>query len=243
MRGVIRDFIIIFLGFIIRSKKSKIIYYHDLHQDISYTGMSTHIDIFKKHMNILKKKGYKIVKCIENKEREIKICFDDGFKGIYDFKDFFVKEKIFVEVFLITSMINEDNYLDIGQIHELLDTGFFSFGSHTHNHKNLGDISNDEMRCELKKSKEIIDDLLKIDVKSICFPRGIFSDEVIRISEELGYNEMFSSIPGNYYDSNNLNIKYRYLVQNIYRDSTFEGILRGGVNIFKNYYYSKHYRV
>jgi len=50
------------------SKKSKVIFYHDIHSDKKYTDMSTPIELFKKHIKIIRENGYEIVNEITNSQ-------------------------------------------------------------------------------------------------------------------------------------------------------------------------------
>ena len=48
-------------------KRSKVIFYHDIHSKKKYTSMSTSIRLFKKHIDIILENGYKIVPEINQK--------------------------------------------------------------------------------------------------------------------------------------------------------------------------------
>ena len=43
------------------SKKSKVIFYHDIHAGKQYTAMSTPIELFIKHIQIIRENDYEIV--------------------------------------------------------------------------------------------------------------------------------------------------------------------------------------
>ena len=43
------------------NKASKIVFYHDLFSDIRYTDMGTDINLFLKHLSIIRSYGYDIV--------------------------------------------------------------------------------------------------------------------------------------------------------------------------------------
>ena len=74
-----------------RNRESKILFYHDVYSHTQYTDMGTDVTLFEKHIDTIKKYGFNIVPKITEKYNQIQLCFDDGFKGIYDTKDIFVK--------------------------------------------------------------------------------------------------------------------------------------------------------
>ena len=65
----------------------------------------------------------------------------------------------------------------------------FEIGSHTINHRILRDIHPDECYCELKDSKEYLENLIGKPVNSLCYPRGRYNQNVISIARDLGYKE------------------------------------------------------
>ncbi|QXP60664.1 polysaccharide deacetylase family protein [Olleya sp. HaHaR_3_96] len=242
MRQRIKLFVLFLGNILYRNSKSKVIYYHDLHGSRSYTKMSTSIEEFEMHLTQIRLKNYKIVNQINKENQQIKICFDDGFKGIFDHKDFLIANNVFVEIFLITDFIGEEGYLTKKEILELDSFSNFSFGSHTETHANLGDLDDISITQELAKSKEIIESLLNRKINSLCFPRGIFSDNTVRIAKALGYNDLYSSIPGSFrHKTKQFDIINRYLVQ-FASKKELRFTLNGGQDIFKDRITKQHYR-
>ena len=117
------------------NKKSKVIFYHDIHDLISHTWMSTPIDLFKEHISIIRNEGYEIVNDITSEYGQIEICFDDGFQGIFDNIEYLKKNKIFIHIFIITSNINKKGFLNNKQLEELNNLNLITISSHTHQHK------------------------------------------------------------------------------------------------------------
>ena len=83
LSSFIRISIIRFASLFYTSKKSKVIFYHDIHDGTQYTAMSTPIELFIRHIQIIRENGYEIVSEITEDYGQIEICFDDGFLGIY----------------------------------------------------------------------------------------------------------------------------------------------------------------
>lgn len=65
----------------------------------------------------------------------------------------------------------------------------FDIGGHTINHKILRGLDPDEAYCELKDSKDYLEDLTGQKIHSLCYPRGRYDNSIINIVQEIGYKE------------------------------------------------------
>ena len=101
----IRILIIRFFALFYSSKKSKVIFYHDIHSSKKYTDMSTPIDLFVQHINIIKENGFEIVSEITKAHGQIEICFDDGFLGLYHNIELIKRLNIPIHLFVISGFI------------------------------------------------------------------------------------------------------------------------------------------
>ncbi len=81
---LIKNFIIKCFSLLCYENKSKVIFYHDIHNSNIYTHMSTSICLFKEHIDVIRENGFTIVNKITNKRNQIRITFDDGWRGIYE---------------------------------------------------------------------------------------------------------------------------------------------------------------
>lgn len=221
-------------------KRSKVIFYHDIHSDKQFTEMSTSIDLFKKHIRIIRNSGYDIVANITKPTGQIKICFDDAFLGLYKNIEFIKESNIAVQLFVISSFIGKKNHIDKSQLLELNNTGLVNIESHTHTHKILNKISDNEVKYELAESKKVLENLLTKEVNSICYPEGKFNNSVIDKSKATGYTKQYTSVPGFYYNEFFLNVKNRSLVQ-FADEKEFKAILKGGDHILAIWYKLKHF--
>lgn len=176
---------------------SKVIYYHDVGK--KYTTMGTDLSVIKRHFTIAKECGYDIVKSISSAEGQIMVCFDDGWAGIYDSKDFFIEQNICPTVFVVVDFIGKSGYLSLSQILELQKLGFI-FEGHTWSHYDLTTLNDFSLDHEIEDSKVELSRILNKNIESLCFPKGRFSDKVYNRCIKAGYNKLFSSIPGGYYD-------------------------------------------
>ena len=216
------------------SHRTKVVFYHDI--GIRYTTMGTQADLFWAHMACLR-------------EGDI-VCFDDGFRGIWDERDKIrvVSCKFRVIVFLAVGLVGNPGYLTWGEIRELQDKYGIEFQCHTWSHQTLAGPYNDEVdppangrteewfHHELIGSKAELERKLGKKVVALCFPVGYFTDDIIRRCKEAGYEKVYASYPGNVTDDY---IQPRCLVQNM-SVKEFECALNGGMNWLKSRYLRRH---
>jgi len=221
--------------------KSKVIFYHDIHNCKQYTKMSTPIELFKKHINIIRESGYEIVNEITEKYGQIEICFDDAFLGLYDNIELIKELNISIHLFVISSFLENKNHINKEQLIALNKLSQIRISSHTHTHQILNEISELQIVDELAISKDILQTLLNISVKSICYPEGKFSNKVIKLAKKQGYEKQYSSLPGFYFNEFSNGVKRRSLVQ-FAEEKEFKAILKGGDHILAFWYKLKHFK-
>lgn len=235
--------VLLFIGAIVyKNHFSKVIYYHDIHKSEvdKFTEMSTSIHLFIEQLNIIKSLGFEVVNEITEAYSQIQISFDDGFRGVYENKDFLINQDVFPTIYIITSKVGSSGYLTWQEIVELKRCGF-NIQSHTHTHSNLNELNKQELYDELYGSKKLLEHYLNEQIVEICFPKGLFNDKVLEMCEQVGYKKWFCSIPANYIECGNRSqLKFRNLVQSS-GSFDFKCILLGGMRIFRNRYSKKHY--
>lgn len=242
LKKYIRNIALKLAGNYYNNNNSKVLFYHDLHNRLQYTDMSTSLELFKLHVDVILNQGFKIVPEITNNTKQVKIQFDDGFRGLLDCYDYLKSQQIPIEVFIITDKIGCKNYLDKTNIHDLYNDGLISFSSHTHTHSDLSNCSIEDVRNELTISKHILEDMLHQEIVSLCYPMGYFSSSVIRIANELGFTRQYSSIPGSFQN----NIKKCVIRRNIaqYADvNELKTILKGSHLLFEKRYLKRHFKI
>ena len=223
------------------SKRSKVIFYHDIHDVTQYTDMSTSIELFIEHINIIRASGYEIVSKITKTHGQIEICFDDAFLGLYDNVSFIEEQKIPIHLFVITSYLRRENYINEKQLLAINKSDLIKISSHTHTHNLLNQMNKNEIERELKKSKKILENLLSVPVDAICYPEGRFNKKTIHIAKKIGYKKQYSSLPGFFNDKLESNVIRRSLVQ-FAAGKEFKAILKGGDHILAFWYKLKHFK-
>lgn len=239
MRAFIRS-VILFLSYLFwRNHDSKIIYYHDV--GMKYTEMGTELDVIKRHANIAKREKYVFVPEIDKPTGQLMVCFDDGWAGIYEAKDFFIRNNIFPTIFVAVDLINSPGYLSLEQIKEMQSLGF-RFEGHSWSHYDLTTYDDAGLLHEVKDSKDALSKMLGKEIKSICFPQGRFSDAVVRCCQDAGYSKLYSSISGGYYDLlGEKSLICRNLVQSV-TDRQFKYIIDSKSSFFVKRTMKLHYQ-
>ena len=223
-----------------KSQDSRCIFYHDIHSENKFTHMSTSIDLFVKHINIIRNSGFEIVHEITKEKKQIAISFDDGFKGLYENIEIINSLKVPVTIFVVSSFVGRDNFLCYNDLKEISKNEYIKIQSHSHTHLELPNLSSNDLHEELQKSKNILESICENKINSICFPKGLFNRLVVKKALELGYDNQFSSLPGSYHAEVFPSVKRRSLVQ-FAAEKEFRSILMGGDNILYNWYYKKHF--
>ena len=240
LKNKIKNTIINLSARIKNSDDSKYIFYHDIHSENRFTDMSTPVDLFVKHINVIRELGFEIVHEITKEKNQISISFDDGFKGLYENIGIINQLEIPVTIFVVSSFLDRDNFLSTNNLKELAKNKFIEIQSHTLSHSELPTLDSNSLQMELQKSKEVLESICDTEINSICFPKGLFDKSTIKESSEVGYNKQFSSLPGSYYSEVFPSVKRRSLVQ-FASEKEFKSILKGGDNILYYWYYKKHF--
>lgn len=236
MRLLLRK-IVFFLGYLFHhNHRSKVVYYHDVSK--MFTDMGTDFSLMKKHIDIIRHEGYKIVPEINESNHQVMICFDDGWAGIYEYKDELVIMQIFPTVFIAVDLIGKEGYLTEKQIKELEYLGF-RFMAHTWSHEDLTTFDEAGLRHELKESKEWLEKNFGHPFDAICFPMGRFSDIIKEKCIESGYTKLFSSLPGGYYDMKDESLICRNCAQNV-SPHEFRWMLNGTSELFRRKLKKQH---
>jgi peptidoglycan/xylan/chitin deacetylase (PgdA/CDA1 family) len=100
------------------------------------------------------------------------------------------KRRQFVEEMSEISGMKSENFskvLSIENIKELNKSGLVEFGSHSHTHSILTNLSEDELKIELKYSKSILENILEDKIDIIAYPNGVCNEKTDVFSKSLGY--------------------------------------------------------
>ena len=200
-----------------------VLVYHHI-QDPVKSDVSCTPSMFEAHMIALKDAGFTPITIpqtrsflagtlSENIKKPVLITFDDGYESLYKYAlPISIKYKVPMAVFIITSRIGQkpqfSKYLNESQIKEMHNSGFWYFGSHSHNmHTESIRIYNafgggkinpvlEELRADLITSSKCLEKILGIPTEIIAWPYGKHNSEYTAIARAVGYKMHFTSLSG-----------------------------------------------
>lgn len=240
MNGFLRHAIMYSSANLFGNKRGKIVFYHDVHKANKHYEHSTPLELFERHCEEASRLGYRHVSGLPNDDMTYHICFDDGFHGIYEFRDRLRELGVCPTVYIAVDLIGKKGFLNKEEILALQAEGY-DFQSHTWSHEYLPMYDDTGLKHELEDSRKWLSDFLQKDVLQICFPRGLFSKRIYDASLEAGYRTLISSIPGSINEGVLPNVLPRNLVQE-YSPSEYGLVLRGALSVFRNHYFKRHYK-
>jgi peptidoglycan/xylan/chitin deacetylase (PgdA/CDA1 family) len=158
--------------------------YHRFDEN-KYPSTNIQMDIFKQQIEIIKNLNYKFYdpKNLEKNfhiaktEKKILITIDDAFSSFYEIAwPYLKKEKIPFILFVSTESVGRSGYMTWSQIKELEAESPAYIGNHSHTHKYLVNLRNEEFIKDIENSTTIF-------------------------RKKLGYNPIFFSYPFGEYNS------------------------------------------
>ncbi len=236
MKKTLKKLIFRFLATACRNDGPKVVYYHDVGTE--HTSMGTPVKLFRAHFEAAREKGFMFKETIEELTgtRQLLLCFDDGFRGIWDERSWFVSAELHPTIFIAVDLVGNHGYLTWDEIFRLQAQGFH-FQSHTWSHRPLTEVPSGEWKHELEDSRRELSNRLGRTVDSLCFPCGLFSSAIVDAAVSAGYRHLFASFPG-CVDPHGVLVP-RNLTQFV-DSSSFLDILHGAMIPLKGYYLHRH---
>jgi peptidoglycan/xylan/chitin deacetylase (PgdA/CDA1 family) len=191
------------------NKSHPVLAYHKITDEFEWGITRVKPESFEQQVKYLDEEGFssidvdELLSGIEKKNRQIIFTFDDGYESVYQNAFPVLKRHGFKAIiFLITGYTGKENLWEAGfgrkfrhlsweQILEMKESGF-QFGSHTVNHPDLTGLNRKSLEYELRKSKELIEDKLNQEVKSLSYPFGRHSQLVRTEVKNAGYKAAFA---------------------------------------------------
>jgi len=181
--------------------------YHSI--DDSGSSISIAPSQFGKQMNFLYKNEYKTITLKDyldsimmnqpTPRKSIVLTFDDGYKNNYDIA--FPILRVFgftATIFLVTGFMGKTDswekdkgiadfpLLSWNEVLEMKKYGI-DFQPHSHSHLLLTNLTGDEIKAEVVRSKKEIESRLNKKAEVFCYPYGKYGDKVIKILKDLGF--------------------------------------------------------
>jgi len=128
--------------------------------------------------------------------RRVLITFDDGDASNYHLALPLLERHGFCGVFFVTAdVIGKGGvFIDAGQLREMTRRGHY-VQSHGSSHRMLTGLPDEELRCELARSRRVIGAVTGTVPETLSCPGGRFDSRVVGMAREAGYRMVFSSNP------------------------------------------------
>jgi peptidoglycan/xylan/chitin deacetylase (PgdA/CDA1 family) len=137
----------------------------------------------------------------------VALTFDDGFEGVFEYAfPVLARLRLPATVFLVAGTLASDpqavdwvdspppvplKTLTRDQVAEMAAAGF-AFGSHGYRHRDLTALSDEECEEDLRRSRELLSDVLHAPLPYLAYPRGRHDGRVRREAERAGFTHAFS---------------------------------------------------
>ncbi len=175
---------------------------------------------FIDHMRALERAGYaaitidRLVDWLEGgaslPEGAFLLTFDDGYRGVRDHAlEILEQMKWPFTVFLVSDLIGGRDIWTIdanpaGKTYELLSLEETrdmlrrgcSFHSHSRSHASLPSLDDAELAEQLVGSRQLLSELLGVEIAYLAYPYGQFDERVIAATRAAGYRAAFSTQSG-----------------------------------------------
>ncbi len=160
------------------------IMYHRFNEN-KYPSTNIQMDIFLKHIKLIKNLDYKFIHPnefkekfdISKKEKKILLTIDDGLESFYEVAwPYLKKNKIPFILFVSTEPVGNNGYMNWSQIKEIEQENFTSIGHHSHTHEYLIEKSNEEFIKDIEKANLIFFNKLGYIPDFFSYPFGEYSE-------------------------------------------------------------------
>jgi peptidoglycan/xylan/chitin deacetylase (PgdA/CDA1 family) len=135
------------------------------------------------------------------------LSFDDGFAGLYQHAlPILLEHRLPATVFLVAQTLTPAGRpvdwvddpprqpletLSRGQVLDMLAAGI-TFGSHSYSHHDLTTLTEEECERDLRKSRDVLEDLLGHSVRLLAYPRGRHNERVRAAAARAGFTHAFA---------------------------------------------------
>lgn len=211
-----------------------VLYYHSVNENADNEVTITP-EMLKEQLNYINDNDYvtitikELYDYLKNNqpipEKSIVITFDDGYMNNYTEAFPILKEmNMKATIFCVGNSLDGSYYLSKDAIKEMSDYGI-DIESHTVNHLHLDTLSYNDQVSELKRSKEILENITGKEVLSIAYPFGDYNDDTLRAVKDAGYKLAFTTNLGLSDRNDNIFELDRIYISSYYDMNTFKNLL------------------
>ena len=157
--------------------------YHRFNES-KYPSTNIQMDVFKKHIEFIKKTDFDLYNPKEfeknfnkiKKTKKILLTIDDGFTSFYQNAwPYLKKNNIPFILFISTEPVGKNGYMDWAQIRELEKNGNVMIGHHSHSHEYLIDGTDKEFIADIEMASKIFRRELGYVPTLFSYPFGEYS--------------------------------------------------------------------
>ncbi|MFK7824233.1 MAG: polysaccharide deacetylase family protein [Oligoflexales bacterium] len=185
---------------------NRVLLYHSIGTKLNHDsyGICISKSMFRRHVKNIAKTRFKVTplpfklnkNSFPKSEMTISISFDDGYQDNLSAAEILSDYNLPFTIFVISDLIGKSTYLNNNQLEELSRLDLCQIGSHTASHRRLAQLSSQEQYCELKESKNRLEEIIQKDIKLLSYPHGSHSKVTMDIAKKCGYSFAYSSING-----------------------------------------------
>lgn len=124
------------------------------------------------------------------------VTFDDGHVSQYQFGLPLLEQYSLRGIFFVTPEWTDrkPGYMNWAQLRDIVSRGH-EVQSHGWSHKFLTQCSAPELRTELRRSRQVLEDGLGVPINALAVPNGAWDRRVLLACEEAGYTRIYTSDP------------------------------------------------
>ena len=157
--------------------------YHRFNEN-KYPSTNIRMDVFDKQMRMIKNHGYEFYNPklfekefnISKEEKKILITIDDGFQSFYEEAwPYLKKNNIPFILFVSTEPVGNKGYMTWSQILEIENSKLGTIGHHSHTHKYLIDMSEEDFVNDIETASKIFKKKLGYIPTIFSYPFGEYS--------------------------------------------------------------------
>jgi len=152
---------------------------------------------FNSQLNWLHEQGYigvrmdGITRCLRGEApcpaKAIALTFDDGYEDAYtDALPALKRYGLVATFYIVINFVGQPGYMTWDQVAALRDAGM-EIGAHTMSHLDLTSLDWETANIEIAQSKAELDQHLKINVTSFCYPTGLYNAGIEEQVRAAGY--------------------------------------------------------
>jgi peptidoglycan/xylan/chitin deacetylase (PgdA/CDA1 family) len=201
-----------------RQKGSVILAYHEVMPESVYSYCVT-ASAFREHLLLIGDRGAN--------SADVQVTFDDGERSQHLHASGILAEHGVRATFFVTpGLIGSDaRLLGWSELRELQRAGH-SIQSHGWSHKFLTLCSDEELKHEVRASKESLEDHLGLPVTGISVPGGRWDRRVTQASADAGYQTLYVSDPWVATEALGMHIQGRFMVRRTTGQAEMKRILQ-----------------